>query len=150
MGGGIVVHGRLLAGRTGLAGHFGQLRGADDERVEDRVSGRAMERQARTLGFKMTVPEIFEEVINGAPWAESIFDASARGVAGLCADIKLTLDPAHIVIGGGIGLVPMYLERVKFHLSDLTPELQPKLSPAALGANAGVLGIAALLKTKET
>ena len=149
VGGGIVVNGHLLTGRTGLAGHFGQLRGADGKRVEDRVSGRAMERQARTLGFKMTVPEIFEEVRNGAPWAESIFDASARGVAALCADIKLTLDPAHIVIGGGIGLVPMYLERVKSHHCDLTTELQPKLSPAALGVNAGVLGIAALHKAKE-
>ncbi|MBO75227.1 MAG: hypothetical protein CMD33_08140 [Flavobacteriales bacterium] len=145
VGGGIVVHGRLL---TGLAGHFGQLRNADGERLEDSVSGRAMERQARTLGFKITVPKIFEEVENGTPWAETIFDASARGVATLCANIKLTLDPAHIVIGGGIGLVPMYLERVKSHLSDLTSKLQPKLSPAALGVTAGVLGMAALHNVK--
>ena len=145
VGGGIVVHGRLL---TGLAGHFGQLRNADGERLEDSVSGRAMERQARTLGFKVTVPKIFEEVENGTPWAETIFDASARGVATLCANIKLTLDPAHIVIGGGIGLVPMYLERVKSHLSGLTSKLQPKLSPAALGVTAGVLGMAALHNVK--
>ena len=43
----------------------------------------------------------------------------------------------------------MYLERVKSHLSDLTSKLQPKLSPAALGVTAGVLGIAALHNAKE-
>ena len=141
VGGGIIANGRLL---TGLAGHFGQLRDANGERLEDRISGRAMERQARTFGAKMTVPKIFEEVKNSTLWAENIFDASASGVAALCANIKLTLDPAHIVIGGGIGLVPMYLERVKFHLGNLTSKLQPTVTPAALGVNAGVLGISAL------
>ena len=96
----------------------------------------------------MTVPKIFEEVKNSTLWAENIFDASASGVAALCANIKLTLDPAHIVIGGGIGLVPMYLERVKFHLGNLTSKLQPTVTPAALGVNAGVLGISALHAAK--
>ena len=99
---------------------------------------------ARALGHDLTVPDIFKQARNNVPWAEAIFDASARGVAALCADIKLMLDPARIVIGGGIGLVPFYLDRVMSHLKGLRLTLRPGLCPAALGANAGVLGIAAL------
>ncbi|WP_298917871.1 ROK family protein [uncultured Roseobacter sp.] len=150
VGGGIVADGRLLTGANGLAGHFGQTRRITGERLEDRVSGKAMERQARALGHNLVVPEIFEQAETGVPWAEGIFDSSAQGVAALCADIKLTLDPAHIVIGGGIGLVPNYLNRVKSHLRRLRLDLQPELRPAALGANAGVLGIAALHNAKTT
>ncbi|NKB27787.1 MAG: ROK family protein [Rhodobacteraceae bacterium] len=150
VGGGIIADGRLLIGASGLSGHFGQTRGISGERLEDRISGKAMERQARALGHNLTVPEIFEQAKNGVPWAEGIFDASAKGVAALCADIKLILDPAHIVIGGGIGLVPIYLDRVKSHLKGLRLELQPELRPAALGANAGVSGIAALHDATKT
>ena len=144
IGGGIVTNGALVQGATGLAGHYGQTRGRDGVRFEDEVSGRAIERKARALGYELSVPEVFAAARDGAPWAEELIDGSARGVAALCADIQLTLDPARIVIGGGVGLAPGYLDRVTAHLAALRTDLRPALCPAALGANAGVLGIAAL------
>lgn len=144
IGGGIVANGALVRGATGLAGHYGQTRGRAGVRFEDEVSGRAIERKARALGHDLTVPGVFAAARTGAPWAEELIDGSARGVAALCADIKLTVDPVRIVIGGGIGLAPGYLDRVSTHLDPLRTDLRPALCPAALGANAGVLGIAAL------
>lgn len=150
IGGGIVANGQLIAGSSGLAGHFGQMRGRDGIRIEDRFSGRAMATQARALGHDMTVPEIFAAAKAGVGWAEVIFDASAMGVAALCADLKLGLDPARIVIGGGVGLAPGYLDRVRAHLETIAPDIRPDLTPAALGANAGILGISALHENKTT
>lgn len=144
VGGGIVSNGELVRGDTGLAGHYGQTRARNGVRFEDEVSGRAIARKARALGHALSVPEVFEAARNGAAWAEDLLESSAHGVAALCADIKLTIDPARIVIGGGVGLAPGYLDRVINHLEHLRHELRPALCPAALGANAGLLGIAAL------
>lgn len=146
LGGGIVSNGDLLRGTNGLAGHYGQTRLGDGTRFEDEVSGRAIERKARAQGYALTVPEIFAAAGHGSVWAENLIDSSALGIAVLCADIQLTLDPARIVIGGGIGLAPGYFNRVSNHLEHLCPVYLPALCPAALGANAGVLGIAALYR----
>ncbi len=144
VGGGIVMNGRLVAGASGLAGHFGQICGAGGGKLEDTVSGGAMERQARALGHALRMPAIFRQAEDGARWAGDILDASVRGVAALCADIRLTLDPERIVIGGSVGLAPGYLDRVSSCLKGLPKRLRPELRPAALGANAGILGVAAL------
>lgn len=149
VGGGIVSNGRLVTGASGLAGHYGQTRGPRGQRFEDKVSGRAIERHARALGQTMSVPEIFDAAANGTCWADDIIETSARGVAALCANIQLTIDPARIVIGGGVGLATGYIDRISNHLEHLQHDLRPALSPAALGANAGVLGIAALHQKQD-
>ena len=53
----------------------------------------------------------------------------------------MLVDPDCFVIGGGVGLAPGYLDRVREHLSVLPDELRPELRPAALGANAGLIGV---------
>lgn len=149
IGGGIVTNGQLVQGSSGLAGHFGQTCGLDGERFENKFSGTAIGAQAHALGHKLTVPEVFKEAENGAQWAKELVDNSAMGVASLCADIKAMIDPKRIVIGGGVGMAPGYLGKVAGYLNNLPDSARPELSPAALGANAGILGIAALSDTVE-
>ena len=53
----------------------------------------------------------------------------------------MLVDPDCFVIGGGVGLAPGYLDRVREHLSVLPDEVRPELRPAALGAYAGLIGV---------
>jgi N-acetylmannosamine-6-phosphate 2-epimerase/N-acetylmannosamine kinase len=142
IGGGIVLNGRLL---QGLAGHFGLLRsGSADGPVENAISGRWIASQASARGHDVTAIGVFAAANGGEAWAQQIIDASAQKIGLLCADIQLMLDPRHIVIGGGIGLAPGFLERVQAQIAGLSPRLRPEIVAAQLGAQAGLVGAANL------
>lgn len=148
IGGGIVVDGRLLGG---LAGHFGQFREADEVAgtLEDNVSGRWIAAQAAPHQPGATAREVFAAA-GGHDWARDIVETSARRTALLCRNIQLALDPARIVIGGGIGLAPGYLASVRQALDGLPPRLTPQLHAATLAESAGVVGIADLAKRQNS
>lgn len=143
IGGGIVLDGRLI---EGLAGSFGLLRGstAGGAPLEDEVSGRWIAAEAARMGHACDAAGVFEQARGGAGWAEGIVGQSAQRVATLCRDIQMMLDPDHIVIGGGIGLSPGFLDCVRGNLAALDPRLMPRIRPAALGAQAGLIGVADL------
>lgn len=145
IGGGIVVNGRLLTGRGGLAGHFGQLSSVDAPGgpVEDLASGRWIGAEGAAAGLG-DAPAVFAAARAGHPQANAILDASAARVARLCTNLQVALAPEVIVIGGGIGLAPGYLARITAALGDLAPPKRPEIRSAALGADAGVVGVAAL------
>jgi len=147
IGGGAVVNGRLALGASGFAGNFGQMRLDDGALLEDRASGRWIGAEAARLGHGTTAPEVFAAAAQGAAWAEDILRASSTRVARLCANIQVTFDPQLIVIGGGVGLAPGYLNRVNSHLVDTPEHFRPRLARAVLEGEAGVLGIAALANT---
>jgi N-acetylmannosamine-6-phosphate 2-epimerase/N-acetylmannosamine kinase len=60
--------------------------------------------------------------------------------------LQAVIDPQIIVIGGGVGLAPGYLSRLKKALSRFPTLLRPSLMPALLSADAGLLGAADLLR----
>ena len=148
IGGGIVWNGRLVIGRRGLAGSFGQLRpmlaAQGDERLEDCASGRWIAAAATRQGFPDDARAVFAQAANGVAWAEASVASSAQSVARLCANIQLTVDPEVIVIGGGVGLAAGYRQRVVDALAAYPDPLRPTIVPAALGADAGIIGVAAL------
>lgn len=145
IGGGVVLDGKLLSGRHGLAGHFGQCLSSDNHNpLEDQVSGQWMARQAAEAGHDVDARAVFEAANNGQAWATAIVATSAERLALLCQNIQLTFDPDLIVLGGGIGLADGYLQRVTTHLATLPLHIRPTLARAALGTDAGAIGIAAL------
>lgn len=143
IGGGIVCNGRLL---SGLAGHFGLIRGLSDDRapLEDSTSGRWIASQALKAGFKADAVDVFGRAMKGEAWAGAIVSRSASRVATLCRDIQMMFDPKSIVVGGSIGLAEGYLDRVRAHLSDVPPRLSSDLIAAKLAGHAGVIGVADL------
>jgi N-acetylmannosamine-6-phosphate 2-epimerase/N-acetylmannosamine kinase len=147
IGGGIVSGGRLLGG---LAGSFGQLRlpTDGDAPFEERASGTWLGEAAARAGQPATGPEIFAAAAAGVVWAEGMVATSARRLGLLCRDIQMTLDPPAIVIGGGVGLAPGYLERVQASLADAPLAWAPRLLRARLGARAGVVGVADLARAQ--
>lgn len=116
--------------------------------LEDRVSGQWIAAQAAPHKPDATARDVFAAAAAGQGWAEAVIRASARETALLCGNIQLALDPARIVIGGGIGLAPGYLQSVRRDLQGLPPRLTPQLHPAALAEKAGVVGIADLARRR--
>ena len=152
IGGGVVTGGRLLTGRAGLAGSFGQFGplAADGPRFEDIAAGLWFAAEADAVGAGGDARAVFAAAGRGEGWAAGIIDLSAARVARLCRNLQLAFDPPVIVIGGGIGLAPGYLDRVEAALGDLAPPLRPSLARAALGGDAGAIGIAALAAARTT
>ena len=145
IGGGIVQGGRLL---EGLAGNFGQFVDETGARLEDRAAGRWIAREAAALGHPADAEAVFAALPEH--WAEALVAASAARVATLCRNVQFAIGPALIVIGGGIGLAPGYIDRVRDAVADVDPILKPNLASAALGPEAGIIGVAALAEDLTT
>lgn len=146
IGGGVVAGGRLLAGAQGLAGSVGQVLSdlgpdAADDRFEDAAAGLWI---ARAAGVADARAAFAAAAADPAGPAAAAIAQSAGRVARLCRNLQLLFDPGVIVIGGGVGLAPGYLPQVEGRLAALSPPYRPTLSRAALGPEAGVIGIAAL------
>ncbi|MGH7119339.1 MAG: putative N-acetylmannosamine-6-phosphate 2-epimerase [Acetobacteraceae bacterium] len=148
IGGGIVTGGRLLAGHGGLAGSLGQipLPGATEPvvRLEDAASGFGIAAAAHKAGFDADARRVFAAAQDGAAWAEAILVRAVGHLATALGGMQALIDPELVIIGGGVGLAPGFLERLQEACERLPALLRPRLAGAALGAEAGVLGAADL------
>lgn len=152
VGGGVVSNGRLLQGRGGVAGHFGQvlpLPEGDETRFEDGESGRWIAAEGARLGLAPDARAVFAAAAAGNAAADAVIETSARRVARLAHDLQLMFDPRFTVIGGGVGLASGYIDRVARAVAHFQPLVRPTLRSAALGRDAGVIGIADLARQKQ-
>lgn len=153
IGGGVVAGGRLLSGRGGLAGSFGQLLPFSEEgasRFEDGASGRWIGAEGARIGLADSdARAVFTAAARGNARAEAIIARSAGCIARLCHGIQFMFDPDRIVIGGGVGLAPGYLDRVTRALAHLDPLVRPEPVAARLGRDAGIIGMADLALVKS-
>jgi predicted NBD/HSP70 family sugar kinase len=145
IGGGLVSGGRLLKGRSGLAGHIGQTVIETPDgimRLEDVASGGALARAAAARGI--AAQAVFDVGLRESR-AEELAGPIIRLLTSALRSLQVTLDPDCFVIGGGLGLAEGFLSRLSETLADLPPALRPNLRAAALGAHAGVIGMADLV-----
>lgn len=152
VGGGLVLDGKLRVGPGGLAGHLGHVVAVPDGPlcgcgrrgcVEAVASGRALA-AAATEAFReeMDARALFRR---RDPAAAALIDRAAAAIARLLADLKAALDLDLAVVGGGVGLADGFLGRVEHALAAEPPQFRLKLRPAALGHDAGLIGMADLL-----
>jgi N-acetylmannosamine-6-phosphate 2-epimerase/N-acetylmannosamine kinase len=130
IGGGLVLGGRLVRGAHGLAGHLGQIP-FPGGRLEDSASGFGLARRAGTVDARAALAADGPEIAR-------VVAELARGLVTLQA----IADPACIVVGGGLGLAPGFLGRIDAALEAHPVALRPRLVAAALGADAGLVGVA--------
>jgi len=126
----LVVDGRPHRGARGQAITLGA------PPVERVASGRAL---ARAVGAERA-----EDVL-ADPAHAALVDAAAAELGQVLAVLANALDPALIVLGGGLGAEPSFRERVEAHCRALLEyPSSPPLSvvASALGADAGVIGAA--------
>ncbi|GLY18617.1 ROK family glucokinase [Kineosporia rhizophila] len=180
VGGGIVLDGKLVRGAFGIAAEIGHLRVAPNGRPcgcgqlgcwEQYASGRALVRAARDLAIsdpeaaapllaaaggqvdRLVGSMITEVALAGDPAAVGLFAQLGRWLGEGVASLANLLDPAVVVIGGGVadaGDLLMVPAREAFaeHLSGAAnrPHLQLRL--AEMGNDAGIIGAADLARTR--
>lgn len=158
IGAGIVLDGQLQTGRHGLAGHAGHItvdwsgplcgcgrRGC----VEMIASGTAIARRASEItGREMSAPAVFAAAYQGDEQCGKVIEDAVNALAAMIADLVAGLDLDVIRLGGGVGLVPSFLNRLRDTMERLPPVYRRPIEPARGGAEAGLLGVAALLDEK--
>ncbi len=154
IGGGLVMGGRLQRGANGFAGEIGHMVVQPDGPFC--VCGRrgCWERFASGRGLQMLAGgRKGEEVVAAARHGDReslvVIDTFAHWVALGLVNLTNLLDPACIVLGGGLAAAPdMFLGPIKREFVSLlySPENrpQPNLVFAKLGEQAGAIGAALL------
>lgn len=142
VGGGLVLGGRLWSGATGVAGHVGHMHGGEVERL---ASGTALARRAAEAGHGgMDARRVIELAQGGAAWASALVRDGVDALARALADVRLLADPELVVLGGGVGLNPYFREALRRGLAEAVPAAGVEVAGAQLGADAGLVGAAAL------
>lgn len=175
IGGGIVLDGRVLRGRNGMAGEFGHMQVVPDGHPcecggrgcwEQYSSGNALVRFARErIGVRPTVledlchgnpdlltgPMVTEAAEEGDLVARDAFAAVGDWLGVGLANLVAAFDPERIVIGGGVSaagdrlLEPARRALVR-SLVGAAQRVVPDVVRAKLGPEAGLVGAADLAR----
>jgi glucokinase len=180
LGGGIVLDGELVRGAYGIAAELGHVRMVPDGRPcgcgqlgcwEQYASGRALLRAAKDLALADEVAGkvllhaaggdpaalsglmVTNAALAGDPGAISVFAELGRWLGEGIAAVANFMDPAVVVIGGGVAeagdvLLQPARDAYLTHLSggDHRPHLQ--ILGATLGNDAGIIGAADLARRR--
>lgn len=155
VGMGIVLQGELYRGATGAAGEVGYLpiaardphdrsarrRGA----LESSIGAAAIVREAKTAGVRSaaTAADVMEAARAGDPKAREVVRALAIRIGFALAAIVPVLDPALVILGGGVGRNgDVLLDPIRRELAALCP-IRPRIAVSELGADAELLGAVA-------
>ena len=144
VGAGLVLDGRLHLARNGLDAELGETLAVDGRTLEDHASGAALTRRAQALGHA-NASALCDAADAGDPQAEAALRQAVGALAEKLADLSVLLGVARTAVGGGLGLRPGYLARLRGALRTWPALYQHELVPAALGADAGLHGVADLL-----
>lgn len=148
---GVVCKGRLLRGHQGLAGSIGLtwLDPGDpaSPSLESQVSGAGLShRVSEILQSTTSSQEILE---SDDPEVRSIVSEMVLLVAGSIANLAAIIDPEIVVIGGGVGLAPGVIGRIRQAMERYPPLYRPTITRAALGHNPGLVGVADWLRLQS-
>jgi predicted NBD/HSP70 family sugar kinase len=156
VGMGILLEGQLYRGATGAAGEVGYLplavghpfdpstrrRGA----LESAIGAAGVVREARAAGLRgiTGAAEVLAAAREGDERAIAVVQALARRIGLALAAIASVLDPALVVLGGGIGRNgDLLLEPVRRALASVSP-IRPPIHESELGEDAELLGAVAM------
>ena len=152
---GIVIGGELYRGAGGAAGEIAYLpigEGDPHDRanrsrgqLEEAAAASGVVRHARELGLKapLTPRAIFDAARRGDAVAYEVVVAEARRLALAIAVIVPVINPALVILGGGIGSNgDLLVAPIEEELRVLTP-FRPRLAMSELGAEAVLAGAVA-------
>ncbi len=155
VGGGLVLDGQLRSGSRGLAGHIGHVGSGlapldGDTRcgcgrlncLEALASGTALARQAtHLLGRPLDAESVFAGWHAGEAVCSRLLERAAQAVAQALGDAHVLLDLDEVRLGGSVGLAPGMIDAIKQAQQALPARCRVAVSPACLGADAGLIGM---------
>lgn len=165
VGMGVVYEDELIQGAHGAAGEIGYLPLTPDPLhpshrrrggLEDEAGGSALLDAARnTPGWRdpppRSVEEIFRRAQHGDPVAGDLVASEGRRLGLAVASVCTVLDPALVVLGGGIGANPALRDIARETVGELFP-FPPRIETSVLGDAAALHGatVVALRAARET
>ena len=179
IGGGIVVNGALYRGAFGIAAEFGHMRVVPDGHIcgcgargcfEQYASGNALLRHAREAinaspevarnllsrgdgtVAGLTGQAITDAARDGDPVALAAFNTTGQWLGAGIASLAVLLDPASVVIGGGVIdageiLLKPTRESLERNMPFAGKHPYPQIIAAQLGNEAGLVGVADLARS---
>jgi glucokinase len=163
IGGAIVIDGRVYRGANGMAGEFGHMQVVPDGRPcecggqgcwEQYCSGRAVARAATKAGSALAGPELTAAAQAGDPVAVAAYAEVGRWLGVGVANVVAGLDPALVVVGGGVSAAgDLLLDPARTAMAESLVgaghRVLPDLLGAELGPLAGVVGVADLARPQS-
>ena len=170
VGGGVILDGKIWAGRHGLGGEIGHMHVRDEEKeycncggqgcLEQVASATGIAREARRamaasdkpsamrqFGDQVTAKDVLDAAKAGEMAAE-VVETAARYLGLVLSHVALTIDPECFVIGGGVSRAGTYLTDIVdkyYKLYSPVSENKGIISLAKLGNDAGIFGAAKLI-----
>jgi predicted NBD/HSP70 family sugar kinase len=145
IGMGFVAGDRVQRGATGAAGEiaalpFGADPGPHPTPLEATASGAGLAaRYGARTGRGLAAEDVFARAAAGDADARAVLDDQAVALAHAVMTIQAVLDPALVVLGGGIGSREDVVLRVRNRVGSLTTA-RATVVRSALGASAGLAG----------
>ena len=175
IGGALIVDGRLVRGRNGMAGEFGHMQVVPDGQPcecgrrgcwEQYASGNALVRVARSrLGHepsiltdacsgepdRLTGPMVTAAAVDGDLVARQAFASVGDWLGVGVANLVAAIDPDLVVVGGGVSVAGERLlgparDALERSLVGVGHRVVPPVVAAVLGPEAGVVGAADLAR----
>jgi predicted NBD/HSP70 family sugar kinase len=158
VGGGLIVHNRIIAGKQGLAGEWGHNELEKDGQpcycgkagcVEKVISGPALEAFYQGIsGQRLTLDAIYQKHLNEPDeFTNSTIERLLENFGKALSVVINILDPEVIIIGGGVGNIDLLytegFERVRKYVFN-AGKLTTTICKPSLGDSAGVFGAALL------
>jgi N-acylmannosamine kinase len=144
VGAGLVLNRRLHLAANGFDGELGETLLDDGSTLESHTSGSAVHRLALQHGHA-SGKALCDAADQGDAAADRLLQAAILPLAKKLADLVVLLGLEKIAIGGGLGLRPSYLARLRQAMARFAPMYQCPLVAAQLGDDAGLQGVQALL-----
>ncbi|MGC4789683.1 ROK family protein [Micromonospora sp. DT178] len=155
LGGAMLQHGRIATGSRGGAGEVGHLPAPGAERLrcgcgryghlEGVASGTGLSAAyALGTGLRITGRAVAERAAAGEPTAREVVDRAATALGRALAGLVALLDPQAVVLAGGAADALLPGARAAFTAELPVAWADVPLLPAALGADAVVVGAARL------
>ncbi len=151
IGCGIFVDGKLIKGHRGGAGETAFLPLFGDPNDPNAISNGLLESVAGSKGIvkefakqtgeDVTVKDICQRAKSGEIVALNLVDSVAKYWGYACASLFAIVDPEIIILSGGIGCNPMFLDKVRTVTNSLLP-YHVTIKQSQLENRAGVIGAA--------
>ena len=143
VGAGLVLNGKLHLAHNGLDAELGETLCADGRTLEAHASGSALGELALYHGYA-SGKALCDAADAGDAVAESKLRDGIRELVRKLVDLSVMLGLQRSAIGGGLGLRPGYLARLREEMDRLPALYRHEMIGAELGADAGLHGAAAL------
>lgn len=171
VGGGVILDGKIVAGRHGLGGEIGHIHVRDEEKehcncggvgcLEQVSSATGIAREARRrmaasdkdsilrrAGDRVTAKDVLDAAKAGDELALEVMETVGHYLGVALAAISMVVDPEIFVIGGGVSRAGQFLvDLIQKYYEQFTPisKNKARIVLATLGNDAGIYGAARLI-----